>query len=408
MIHDDHTNLWVKMNATALSQWFTALDICMLDINRANIDVKEFRSKNCSKHASGNGVSSHRLFCGIGSSLGRPCAAPLSTRYFFQYRLFGELGNPSSGSLKNALKRIAESKRALVFIGDALSKQNQEALVCEAMRTDKIWISGDVYGGNSHTAVTSFTMHWKDRPTLTLDVVFIHVAHISDDSKDAKLANSALGSFVNDETPGRRRGLRAIGDHQMKESSEIRQRKLYYKESNRRQLLELYGGYSMQTNLHPHNNSGEASDARYSNGNEHSKLHERSDEHLHGGNSRENTHRSLGSSSSGVSSSSKSNSRSRHTDTEAHTSTNTSLYEHNSPSMTLDAVKSEVDKLKGKYPSGLILIANVGVWYNSREQFRKDLPSFMHWLDGIGKAKQNLVFFRETAAQHWNHTGTYY
>ena len=51
---------------------------------------------------------------------------------------------------------------------------------------------------------------------------------------------------------------------------------------------------------------------------------------------------------------------------------------------------------------GFVLIANVGVWYNTRERFRNELPAFIRMLSLFGK--QNDVFFRESSAQHWNHT----
>ena len=51
------------------------------------------------------------------------------------------------------------------------------------------------------------------------------------------------------------------------------------------------------------------------------------------------------------------------------------------------------------------VIANVGVVYNSREKFREEVPYFLSWLNHLQEEKQdNLIFYRETAAQHWNHT----
>jgi hypothetical protein len=60
------------------------------------------------------------------------------------------------------------------------------------------------------------------------------------------------------------------------------------------------------------------------------------------------------------------------------------------------------------YPSGLVVVANIGVWYNSRERYRKELPSFLRWLSELGENEKNLVLYRETAAQHWNHTANGY
>ena len=69
------------------------------------------------------------------------------------------------------------------------------------------------------------------------------------------------------------------------------------------------------------------------------------------------------------------------------------------------SLKTHIDKLSLRYPAGIVVIANIGVWYNSREKYRKELPTFLRWLDNLGKRKRNIILFRETAAQHWNHTG---
>eukprot|EP01033_Poteriospumella_lacustris_P019958 gene19958-14535_t len=51
------------------------------------------------------------------------------------------------------------------------------------------------------------------------------------------------------------------------------------------------------------------------------------------------------------------------------------------------------------------LVANLGVFYNSREKFREELPFFLSWLHHLQDGSpDNLIFYRETAAQHWNHT----
>ena len=42
----------------------------------------------------------------------------------------------------------------------------------------------------------------------------------------------------------------------------------------------------------------------------------------------------------------------------------------------------------------------IGVWYNTRERFRSEIPMFLHYLNDVA-GKDNPVFFRETAAQHW-------
>ena len=58
--------------------------------------------------------------------------------------------------------------------------------------------------------------------------------------------------------------------------------------------------------------------------------------------------------------------------------------------------------------NGVVLIVNVGVWYNSRELFRTELPDLLTWMSALSNEKNSTVLFRETAAQHWNHTTSGY
>jgi hypothetical protein len=58
--------------------------------------------------------------------------------------------------------------------------------------------------------------------------------------------------------------------------------------------------------------------------------------------------------------------------------------------------------------SGVVIVANLGVSYNHRENFRLDIREFLEWLNELGSDDWNDVFFRETAAQHWNHTANGY
>lgn len=76
---------------------------------------------------------------------------------------------------------------------------------------------------------------------------------------------------------------------------------------------------------------------------------------------------------------------------------------HRGRALTLHEVKGEVFQMEEMY-RGLVVIANTGLWYNSREHFRKELPELLTWLNELGASKDNLVLYRETSAQHWNTT----
>lgn len=292
IIHDDHADRWEPMDTDVLGRWFSPLDLCMLKVDDKDEDIRSYRTTNCSDL-----LGEQRLFCGIGSSLGKSCLAPLSTRSFFTSRLIGRMGDPDNKLLKNSLRQLAKQKKVVVFIGDVISKQNQEAMVCELLRTDRITFTGGPHAGADST-MTKFGIAWKDRPDLSLEIVFMHLAHLMDHEGHRHI-----------------RRLDDVGYDQ----PEIRMKPKF------------------QSHLEINDNS--------------------------------------------------------------------SVYAQNGPSMNLIGLKSHIDKLSFRYPAGIVVIANIGVWYNSREKYRKELPTFLRWLDNLGKRKRNIILFRETAAQHWNHTG---
>lgn len=163
LIHDDHSDLWYQMNDSYLEQWFNPVDICMIKMNDTS-SVKSYRLNNCTKNSDKKQKKklSKHLFCNIGSALGKECSTPLSEKSFFSMGLKKNgLDNPNNGNLRKALIRFAKSKTPLVFLGDAISKENQEALVCEILRTDRVYITGSFEDDISKASVsTNFTINW--------------------------------------------------------------------------------------------------------------------------------------------------------------------------------------------------------------------------------------------------------
>lgn len=293
IIHDDHADRWEPMDSDGLNRWFSPIDVCMLKLDQENVDIRTYRAKNCS-----NLEGEQRLFCGIGSSLGKSCLSPLSNRSFFTSRLIGILGDPDNKILKQSLRLLAVEKKAVVFIGDVISKQNQEAMVCELMRTDRITFTGGPHSSQDST-LSEFGIKWKDHPHLSLKIIFMHLAHLT--------------------------GVHEIRRHRR---------------------------------LSPRNLEGETEEKTILNSRPEAKD-------------------------------------------------NSSIYSQGGPSMTLISASSQLDTILQNYPAGIVVIANIGVWYNSREKYRKELPLFLRWLNNLGETNGNIVMFRETAAQHWNHTGIF-
>ncbi len=282
------------MDVAMQSKWLSPLDLCMLKVEEPWVDLKAYRNKNCSKLAGTGGSLSQKLFCNIGSSLGRQCAPPLSTRSFFTARLKDDyLGDPNAKYLSESLKLIASSSRPIVFVGDGLSKQNQDALICEIMRTDKVTVTGSMSGESSQLQ-SNFTVRWREAG-LKLDVLYYKMTHVQEKADRVRRRTKLL-----------------------------------------RKLL-------------PDNSSEPAAD------------------------------------------------------------NSTNVTGPRGTSVSFDDVRSSIEALSAQH-KGVVLVANLGVWYNSREKFRLEMPAFLQWLNGVGQqpGRNNLVFFRETAAQHWNQSDNGY
>lgn len=122
------------MNDSAAKLWLTPLDLCMLKIKDQAIDIKSYRNKNCSKvstildqsifapivKSNVNNMNYLKYTCSIGSSVGKACPAPLSTRSYFTFRLKDpRYQNFDNKNLIFTLKRLALRNMPLLFTGDA-------------------------------------------------------------------------------------------------------------------------------------------------------------------------------------------------------------------------------------------------------------------------------------------------
>ena len=168
VIHDDHANYWVDLDASSLSDWFTPFDLCMLRFKDENITTYNEIRRNCSDSLEKTSINKYEHFCSIGTSLGRNCDGPFEKRSYFKKRLHDDnLGDPQSGTLNRALYRIASRNRTVIFIGDGISRQNQWALICEMMRIANVTVEGDFYGSR-------LRIIWN-KLNLKIDIHFIYV-----------------------------------------------------------------------------------------------------------------------------------------------------------------------------------------------------------------------------------------
>lgn len=309
IIHDDHAQQWYAVGQDDLLSWWSPLDVCMMGMSSPSMTYAGYRNKNCSRLAASRGSRKLHLSCGAGASLGGSvCQPPFDSRWYFKAALrYDGLGDPHNQFLKTALRRYAQRNRPIIFIGDGISKQNQEALLCEILRTDDVVLSG-----KSGSIDGNYSIHWPNTHIPPLDVHYLKLTAMNDNGVPKE------GAVPSSTTRLRRK-------------------------MQRKRAVRVLDGV----------NSTDAS------------------------------------------------------------VTNKTLTSRPAPpisplSLTLDEIKDRVQGLMQNHTSGVVLVVNVGVWYNSRELFRTELPDLLSWMDGLSRNHNSTVLFRETAAQHWNHTESGY
>jgi hypothetical protein len=59
---------------------------------------------------------------------------------------------------------------------------------------------------------------------------------------------------------------------------------------------------------------------------------------------------------------------------------------------------------------GVLVVANIGVWYNQKTTYAKDMDEFIPWLDSIGNQvnKRNAAIFLESFPGHWDSSSGYH
>ena len=363
IIHDDHTSHWAQLSMSDLKLWLSPLDVCMLNASSPSVDLQSYKTKHCSKLTSAVGSTALHLSCSIGSSIsGKLCQPPLSSRTFFTAHLRDKmLGNSSSNTLKSSLRKFAALQKPIIFVGDGLSKQNQEALLCEILRTDRVTLTG------STSAIDgNYTIHWRQSNNLKLDVHYMKLTNMYDNGEDEGIIATNSAEDKNKKEHIRRilhsekKSLRKANETEPQPATNAATDAA----TNTTSTLQVIDLTATATKNTPNPETAALSSILPINPN-----------------------------------------------LTNHEMSNTSFAKRNQHkiplSLTLDSIKNRVQDLVEIHP-GVVLIVNVGVWYNSRELFRKELPDLLSWMNQLSKERNSSVYFRETAAQHWNHTTSGY
>jgi hypothetical protein len=91
------------------------------------------------------------------------------------------LGDPHNNLLKKTVRELAAQHKPIIFVGDGLSKQNAEALLCEAMRSEV----GVVVGGRATALEANYTLQWRRSP-LRLDVSYLRLTSLYERKRDRR------------------------------------------------------------------------------------------------------------------------------------------------------------------------------------------------------------------------------
>lgn len=336
VIHDDHEDIWVTMNHSEISSWYSESDTCIirkqlleyesrsptsiynnLSFENTTIDYFKKLASNCStSRTASNTLSTLKLKCSVGSSVGnRQCLPPYVLKKYYTEKLRDRtLNDPTNVMLRRVLNRFAMAKKPIVFLGDVVSKQNFDAMLCETLRSDRTWITMNIESFEStNSSLASYTIHWKGKAH-SLRVFFLHMTHV--------VLRSTSGSASHD----------SAYDH------------------DENYLIENSDSYdsAMETG---------------------SKAHR----------DRRNVRR-------------------HQTNTTQQAAIN---YSKQTTALSLETVRKQLLLFNSTF-GGFALVANVGVWYNTRERFREEVVLLLRMLNEMGES--NIVLFRESAAQHWNLT----
>lgn len=442
IIHNDKTNLWVRLNNSQIKEWLSPLDICMMKLDDSDTDVSFYRNSNCSSLASVSESVPSQLYCNIGSSIGnKPCYPPLTTKTYFKSALKDEaLGNPRSMRLRNALRALAAGGKPVVFVGDGLSKQNQDAMICEIMRTDSV----SIVGHYSDTAA-NYTIQWK-KSNLRLNVLYFQLTRVRESTTLTKKSKFVISD---NEFVSRRRRYRRLIDESPQEVAAAQAAQAAAATQARMQAAIGAGGGVAATTKQvpnpypkqaakqmpkqmpkqapkmqpipgrnpkgapvvaqpvapsaPQGPQGGTETTRASGGEDSQSLQLLPKYPAKPPARAINGTKYTGGATNSGSQSSADNS------TKVFTPIGSRNRSTSHGVLTFDKIKKYVNRLVYENDGrGIVLIANVGVYYNSREMFRTDIPLLLGWMDEISREDNCTVFYRETAAQHYNHTPSGY
>ena len=177
-IHNDHTDIWKPMTAKDTYDWYSDADLCSLK-QKSSSNLKKYRIRNCTNLRNlPSIVYANKLICAVGMTLGRSCQAPLNGFYLHKLK-DNELNNPLSLHLYHVIVKLVSRQIPIVFIGDFISKQNQENLICEIFRKNimgKFDIQGDL-DLNMTNNISRLTITWKRNQTF-LDMYYVRMVQL--------------------------------------------------------------------------------------------------------------------------------------------------------------------------------------------------------------------------------------
>ena len=170
VIHNDHASMWIAMNDSIISATYSAFAMCIINttVSPTTGDIRT----NCAHHHRKDRIS--LPFCAVGYALGKECTGSLlsESNYYLKTLRQPEFASAADG-LPDMLFKLAQARWSLVFVGDKVSMQHMNALLCAIEdRAD-----------SSHTVITyngpgNHTVSWRKSRNISLEINFVSLRGI--------------------------------------------------------------------------------------------------------------------------------------------------------------------------------------------------------------------------------------
>lgn len=185
IIHNDHAYLWIFMNESLISRMYSPMSLCILNAPESTLNTVEIRS-SCAELNKKDKFP----FCTVGYSFNKECLGSLLSEDSYYFKILRDpYYHESHENILSVLEQLARAKWSLLFVGDKVSLQSMNALICalDGLKSPQIKII--------QNSAANFTIKWISSQ-LQVEIVFQILRAIKySSSEDAHLTGEAIDIF---------------------------------------------------------------------------------------------------------------------------------------------------------------------------------------------------------------------